>query len=179
MTVARYNVLAHSKLARVGLWTSLLVSVGLGLALIKSQLKSNWAISPALSLGQGFNILGASPQLKNINGVIYICFSIVAEYKWCEIYVIVVFVHLLFFREVILRHMSQLTDHTAGCFASGVSTYLTSICRTQIQLGLYSVYTVECYQKINRFMSCSDQFSLPQAPRGQNILRGDILIGLT
>ena len=41
MTVARYNVLAHSKLARVGLWTSLLVSVGLGLALIKSQLKSN------------------------------------------------------------------------------------------------------------------------------------------
>ena len=41
MAVARYNVLAHSKLARIGLWTSLLVSVGLGLALIKSQLNSN------------------------------------------------------------------------------------------------------------------------------------------
>lgn len=41
MTVARYNVLAHSKLARIGLWTSLLISVGLGLALMKSQLKSN------------------------------------------------------------------------------------------------------------------------------------------
>merc|ERR1712192_29836 len=39
MTVARYNVLAHSKLARVGLWTSLLLSVGLGLVLVKSQIK--------------------------------------------------------------------------------------------------------------------------------------------
>ena len=39
MTMARYNVLAHSKLARLGLWTSLLVSVGLGLALMKSQLR--------------------------------------------------------------------------------------------------------------------------------------------
>ena len=39
MSVARYNVLAHSKIARVGLWASLLVSVGLGLALVKYQLK--------------------------------------------------------------------------------------------------------------------------------------------
>ena len=38
MTVTRYNFLAHSKLARLGVWMSLLVSVGLGLALMKSQL---------------------------------------------------------------------------------------------------------------------------------------------
>ena len=39
MMVARYNLLTHSNLGRIGLWASLLASVGLGLALIRSQLK--------------------------------------------------------------------------------------------------------------------------------------------
>ena len=177
MTVARYNVLAHSKLARVGLWTSLLVSVGLGLALIKSQLKSNWAISPALPLEQGFNILGASPQLKNINGVRSLCFSPVEEYKWCEIYVIVVFVHLPFFREVIVRHMSNLQITLLVVSPRGFLHIWPQYVELKFSWDCILYILFECSQKINRFMRCSDQFPLPQAPRGQNILRSNIMHG--